>query len=174
MGPDGRAGVVPISDDEVYLWMLHRDDGTPRPPAEERPKLLRERLAPFGGVVPIVAERIHPDSIDYRSLQALLVPPPWYRGRVVLIGDAAHTTTPHIAYGAGVAIEDSVVLAEELSRTDDLATALENFMRRRFDRCKLVVETSLQLSEWEVDPPEDRSQHQQLIGRALGALSQPL
>jgi len=93
---------------------------------------------------------------------------------VVLIGDAAHTTTPHIAYGAGIAIEDSVVLAEELSRTDDVTTAMENFMRRRFDRSKLVVETSLQLSEWEVDPPEDPAEHQQLIGRALGALSQPL
>jgi 2-polyprenyl-6-methoxyphenol hydroxylase-like FAD-dependent oxidoreductase len=174
LGPGGRAAVVPISDDEVYLWRLHRDDGSPRPPQEQRLQFFRERLAPFGGVIPIVAERIRPESIDYRSLQALLVAPPWYRGRVVLIGDAAHTTTPHIAYGAGVAIEDSVVLAEELSRTDDLDTALETFMRRRFDRCKLVVESSLQLSEWEVDPPEDRSQHQQLIGRALGALSQPL
>src|SRR3712207_8514096 len=104
--------------------MLHRDDGSPRPPAEERPRLLRERLAPFGGVVPIVAERIRPDSIDYRSLQALLVPAPWYRGRVVLIGDAAHTTTPHIAYGAGIAIEDSVVLAEELTKSEPLQTAL--------------------------------------------------
>ena len=48
------------------------------------------------------------------------------------------------------------------------------FVERRFDRCRLVVETSWQLSEWEVDPPEDRSQPQQLIGRALGALAQPL
>jgi 2-polyprenyl-6-methoxyphenol hydroxylase-like FAD-dependent oxidoreductase len=174
LGPGGRAAVVPMSDDEVYLWRLHRDDGAPRPPAEQRLELLREKLAPFGGVVPLVAERLRPEGIDYRSLQALLVPPPWHRGRVVLIGDAAHTTTPHIAYGAGIAIEDSVVLAEELSRTDDLEAALESFTRRRFDRCKLVVETSLQLSEWEVDPPEDRSQPQQLVGRALGALSQPL
>ena len=174
LGPGGRAGVVPTSDDEVYIWMLHRDDGAPRPPAEQRLELFRQRLAPFGGVVPLVAERLRPESIDYRSLQALLVPSPWHRGRVVLIGDAAHTTTPHIAYGAGIAIEDSVVLAEELSRTDDVGAALEAFVQRRFDRSKLVVETSLQLSEWEVDPPADRTAHQQLIGRALGALAQPL
>ena len=174
LGPGGRAAVVPISDDEVYLWRLHTDDGSPRPPAEQRLELFRETLAPFGGVIPIVAERIRPESIDYRSLQALLVPAPWYRGRVVLVGDAAHATTPHIAYGAGMAIEDSVVLAEELSRTDSVDAALEAFMARRFDRCQLVVETSLQLSEWEVDPPEDRSQHQQMVGRALEALSQPL
>ena len=136
-------------------------------------QLFRERLAGFGGVVPVVAGLLRPD-VDHRSLNALLVPAPWYRGRVVLIGDAAHATTPHIAYGAGMAIEDSVVLAEELSRSNSLTTAFDAFMARRFDRCKLVVETSLQLSEWEVDPPEDRSQHQQLVGRALAALAQPL
>jgi 2-polyprenyl-6-methoxyphenol hydroxylase-like FAD-dependent oxidoreductase len=173
LGPGGRAAVVPIADDEVYVWMLHRDDGSPRPPAQERLDRFRERLAPFGGVMPAVAAVLRPD-VDHRSLQALLVPAPWYRGRVVLIGDAAHATTPHIAYGAGMAIEDSVVLAEELSRHDSPEAALDAFAQRRFDRCRLVVETSWQLSEWEVDPPEDRSRPQQLIGRALGALSQPL
>jgi 2-polyprenyl-6-methoxyphenol hydroxylase-like FAD-dependent oxidoreductase len=173
LGPVGRAAVVPMTDDEAYLWLLHRDDGSPRPPAEERLAQLRERLAPFGGVVPAVAAALRPE-VDHRSLHALLVPAPWYRGRVVLIGDAAHTTTPHIAYGAGMAIEDSVVLAEELDRHDTVEDALEAFTVRRFDRCRLVVETSWQLSEWEVDPPADRSQHQQLTGRALGALSQPI
>src|SRR5829696_4638892 len=173
LGPGGRAAVVPIADDEVYVWMLHRDDGAPRPPAEERLELFRQRLAPFGGVVLAVAAVLRPD-VDYRSLQAILVPAPWSRGRIVLIGDAAHATTPHIAYGAGIAIEDSVVLAEELSRHDSVEAALEAFVQRRFDRCRLVVETSWQLSDWEVDPPEDRSQAQQLIGRTLGALAQPL
>jgi 2-polyprenyl-6-methoxyphenol hydroxylase-like FAD-dependent oxidoreductase len=92
----------------------------------------------------------------------------------VLIGDAAHTTTPHIAYGVGIAIEDSVVPAEELARADSVETALQAFTRRRFDRCRLVVETSLQLSAWEVHPPEDPTLHHRLTGRALAALSQPL
>jgi len=173
LGPGGRVGVVPMSDDEIYVWKLERDDGAPRPPADQRLELFRERLAGFGGVVPIVADLVRPD-VDHRSLNALLIPAPWHRGRVVLIGDAAHATTPHIAYGAGMAIEDSVVLAEELSRSDSVETAFEAFMAHRFDPCRPVVETSLQLSDWEVDPPEDRSQHQQLIGHALAALAQPL
>jgi 2-polyprenyl-6-methoxyphenol hydroxylase-like FAD-dependent oxidoreductase len=173
LGPRGRVGIVPMSDDEIYVWMLQRDDGAPRPPAEQRLPLLRERLAGLGGVLPVVADLLRPD-VDHRSLTALLVPAPWYRGRVLLIGDAAHATTPHIAYGAGMAIEDSVVLAEELGRTGSVATAFEAFMVRRFDRCELVVETSMQLSDWEVDPPDDGTQHQELIGRALAALAQPL
>ena len=173
LGPGGRAAIVPMADDEVYVWMLHRDDGSPRPPVDERLDRFRERLAPFGGVMPAVAAALRPE-VDHRSLQALLVPAPWFRGRILLIGDAAHATTPHIAYGAGMAIEDSVVLAEELRRGDTVEAALEAFMRRRFDRCRLVVETSWQLSEWEVDPPEDPGLHHQLVGRALGALAQPL
>ena len=150
LGPGGRVGVVPIADDEVYVWMLHRDDGFPRPPAGERLERFRERLAPFGGVVPAVAAVLRPD-VDYRSLQALLVPAPWYRGRIVLIGDAAHATTPHIAYGAGIAIEDSVVLAEELSRNDSVEAALAAFMERRYDRCRFIVEGSEAIGAWEQD-----------------------
>ena len=56
-----------------------------------------------------------PKSIVYRPLTSLLLPAPWYKGRVLLIGDAAHTATSHMGAGAGLAIEDSVVLAEILS-----------------------------------------------------------
>jgi 2-polyprenyl-6-methoxyphenol hydroxylase-like FAD-dependent oxidoreductase len=173
LGPRGRVGIVPIADDELYLWFLQPDDGGPRPPEGERLAALRERLAPFGGLVPLVAERLRPD-VDHRGLAAMLLPPPWHRGRVVLIGDAAHTTTPHIAYGVGMAIEDSVVLAEELGRAASVEAALPAYTARRFERCRLVVETSLQLSRWEVDPPADPTLHHQLTGRALAALSEPL
>ena len=54
------------------------------------------------------------------------------------------------------------------------AADLQAFEERRFDRCRLVVETSLQLSAWEVDQPDDPTLHHQLTGRALGALSQAI
>jgi 2-polyprenyl-6-methoxyphenol hydroxylase-like FAD-dependent oxidoreductase len=50
-----------------------------------------------------------------RPVETVLVEPPWHRGRVVLIGDAAHATSPHIGQGAAQAIEDGIVLAEELA-----------------------------------------------------------
>ena len=65
---------------------------------------------------------------------------PWHTQRAVLIGDAAHATTPHIGYGAGLAVEDAVTLAEEIGRADDLETALSCFSARRFERCRMVVE----------------------------------
>ncbi|WP_275949094.1 MULTISPECIES: FAD-dependent monooxygenase [Bradyrhizobium] len=48
------------------------------------------------------------------------MPAPWHRGRVVLLGDAAHSLTPQMTSGGGMAIEDALVLAQELDRNDDL------------------------------------------------------
>jgi 2-polyprenyl-6-methoxyphenol hydroxylase-like FAD-dependent oxidoreductase len=74
----------------------------------------------------------------------------WHAGRVLLIGDAVHATTPHLGQGAGMAIEDAVVIAEEL-QAHPVDKALEHFMTRRFERCKFIVETSRQIGVWEMD-----------------------
>jgi len=100
------------------------------------------------------------DSADvvYKPLEAVFVDEPWYRGRVLLIGDAAHATTPHLGQGAGMAIEDAVVLAEELTAGGHLEAQLQRFMARRFERCKYISEMSLLAGEKEVqrDPSFDR------------------
>jgi 2-polyprenyl-6-methoxyphenol hydroxylase-like FAD-dependent oxidoreductase len=59
------------------------------------------------------------------------VPGQWHKGRVVLVGDAAHATTAHMSSGGGMAIEDGVVLADELARADRLSDATEGYMKRR-------------------------------------------
>jgi hypothetical protein len=51
---------------------------------------------------------------------------------------------------------------------------LTEFMKRRYDRCKLVVDNSRQLGEWEQHPPEDRSVVGALMGQSLGVLAQPI
>jgi 2-polyprenyl-6-methoxyphenol hydroxylase-like FAD-dependent oxidoreductase len=90
--------------------------------------------------------------VVYKPMETILLPPPWYRGRVLLIGDAAHTTTPHHAQGAAMAVEDAVVLSELLASDGELTQQLEEFMQRRWARCKLVVEASMQVGEWEQNP----------------------
>jgi 2-polyprenyl-6-methoxyphenol hydroxylase-like FAD-dependent oxidoreductase len=90
-------------------------------------------------------------QVNYRPLEKLLLPPPWYRGRrVILIGDAAHATTPHCAYGAGLAVEDAVILAELLETDDPLPAVFEKFKQRRFARCRDTVEGSCCLGELEM------------------------
>jgi 2-polyprenyl-6-methoxyphenol hydroxylase-like FAD-dependent oxidoreductase len=91
---------------------------------------------------------------------------------VVLIGDAAHATTPHLASGAGMAIEDGIVLTDEMSRTDSLEVALEQFMKRRFDRGRLVVENSLRLGEIEMNTGSPQ-EHTRIMVDSMTRLRQP-
>jgi 2-polyprenyl-6-methoxyphenol hydroxylase-like FAD-dependent oxidoreductase len=111
--------------------------------------------------------------VVYRPLESVLVPSPWYRGRVALIGDAAHSITPHLGQGAAQAVEDAVVLAEELQKNGPLQDSLQSFMRRRFERCKFILEASLQIGEWEMHP-DPKADVGSLMGRVAQTVVQPL
>jgi len=147
-----KAGINPISHSEMYLYLLqHVPDNRWMPP-EQWPALLAAALTEFGGMLADIRAELGPNSrINYRPLEYLLLDPPWYRGRVLVIGDAAHSTTPHVGYGAGLAVEDAIVLSESLQADIPIDTALERFMERRFRRCRVVVEGSVHLGKLEME-----------------------
>ena len=148
----GKAGYCPLSETEMYIFAVFEEPGNPRFAPDTLADELRKRLAGYGGLLGQAAKLVtDPALVVDRPLEACIMPAPWYRGRVVLIGDAAHSATPHLGQGAAMAVEDAVVLAEELSErdTDD---ALVAFMARRFERAKLVGTSSIQLGEWEMHP----------------------
>lgn len=129
--------------------------------------------------------KARPERVFYDAYQSFLMPDPWFRGRVVLIGDAAHTAPPHIGAVGTIAIEDAVVLAESLASDRPLEDALETFMDRRFVRAQMVVENATRLSEWEQlfptlrnDDPvgyaELNARYNALTRRSLHALAEPL
>src|SRR3984957_16822281 len=176
MGEDCKVGFSPVSATHMYMFALHPAAANPRVDPLDQPRKLYEAMEGFGGIVAMIRETVlttNAHSVNYRPLEVLLHPAPWYRGRVVLIGDAAHATTPHLASGAGMAIEDGIVLADELSRSDGLDVGLARFMERRFDRGRLVVENSLQLGQIEMSHGSP-VEHTRLMAEALGALRQPI
>jgi 2-polyprenyl-6-methoxyphenol hydroxylase-like FAD-dependent oxidoreductase len=164
LGHKVKAGLNPVSADEMYLFVTEDRPTRAYVDAAEAPQMLRDLLAGFGApVLQAVREQIGThSSVIYRPLESLLVPRPWSRGRVVLVGDAVHATTPHMASGAGIGIEDGVVLAEELARHAVLADALDAFEARRWERCRLVVENSGRLGEIEV-ANGDRAEHARIM-----------
>ncbi len=175
LGGPIRLGLVPLPDGRLYLWMLDSTLGPERPPRDQLLPLFQERVARFGGPAPEVAAQLTDESqLDFRALQWLLVPPPWHAGRTLLIGDAVHTTTPHIAFGAGLALEDAVVLGELAGAGLGFDELARQFTQRRFARAKLVVDTSLQLSRWEQEPGPPNPDAGSLIGRTMGALAAPI
>lgn len=172
-GHGSKVGLVAISDEHLYAYVVVDLAEPPRHRSGDLTDDMRAAMAGYGGWVPEIAATLE-EGAELRALTALLVDDPWYRGRVLLIGDAAHATTPHISYGLGIAVEDGIVLADELGRTDDVDAALAAFMARRYDRARMVVDGSLQLSRWEQHPPDDMSVYGALVGRTLGALAQPI
>lgn len=143
MGPMG-VGLVPLSNELMYLYMTTPEPGNPRYDRDGIAGVMAAKLAKAPPGVAELAEQVtDDDGVVYKPLEWHFLEGPWHRGRVVLIGDAAHGTTPHLGQGAGMAIEDSLVLAEELKRAESVLDAFSAFMKRRYDRCKYIVDASL-------------------------------
>lgn len=173
MGGDMKIGFNPVSPTHMYMFLLQHAPDDPWIEPADWPARLHDLMEGWGGIVPEVrAGVLTSDSINYRPLKTLLLPPPWHVGRVVLIGDAAHATTPHLASGAGMAVEDGVVLAEELIR-GPLDQALERFTARREPRCRLVVENSIRLGELEMTGGSPQ-EHGALMAASILALREAI
>tara|TARA_B110001454_G_scaffold209723_1_gene223496 strand:+ start:8566 stop:9705 length:1140 start_codon:yes stop_codon:yes gene_type:complete len=150
-GEKSKVGLVPLSPTLMYIFICTHEPGNPFMEVEGLAEKMRERLSEYGGLVADLREQIVDDrEVVYKALDHMMLPAPWFKGRAVLIGDAAHATAPHLAQGAAMAIEDAVLLGELLARDAPIDALLEEFMRRRFERSKLVVETSAQIINWEL------------------------
>lgn len=169
LGPWGSAGFVPLTEDLMYLLLIETPTEDWRGEVARRgaAAVLRERLKPFDGPVAEMRERITADdAIVLRPIENILVPAPWHRDRVVLVGDAAHGMTPHTGQGAAQAVEDGIVLTEELVAGRAVADALQNYSERRFGRCRTILEGSEAIGRWEQDHtlPIDLAATHQLVG----------
>lgn len=141
---EGNAGLVPLAGDLMYLFLTSHEPSNPWMDPATLAEQMRQRLQGFTGVIGELREQISDSSqVVYKPMEVVFVNEPWYRGRVLLIGDAAHATTPHLGQGAGMAIEDAIVLSEELTAGGDLEQQLQRFMARRFERCKYISESSI-------------------------------
>jgi 2-polyprenyl-6-methoxyphenol hydroxylase-like FAD-dependent oxidoreductase len=155
-GINGTAGFVPLTDELMYmLFILAWPEDQLQQDPSRLDVLMRERLAPFPAVAEETAQITEASRVVYRPVDNIIMPAPWYRGRVLLIGDAAHGTSPHAGQGAAQAIEDGVVLAEEIAAGRSAEAVLEGFTARRYERCKQVVELSAAIGAWEQNPDPD-------------------
>lgn len=154
IGATGTAGFVPLGPDLMYMLMIEKPPaGEPlRLPVEGLAAKMRERLTQFSGPVAEYKDQIVDDAaVVYRPVENVVLPAPWHRGRVVIVGDAAHATSPHCGQGAAQAIEDGLVLTQELQAKATLDEAFAAFMERRYDRCRFIVEGSEAIGAWEQD-----------------------
>lgn len=134
--PGRRVGVVPLSRGRIYVYLVESaPPGTPGP-GTDRPEALRRFVEVDPRVGPML-ERMegvpvhHGDLFDRPAIS-------FGRGRVVLIGDAAHAMTPNLGQGAGTAIEDAAALAIAWTRGGDLPAALTTARMKRVSSVQAV------------------------------------
>lgn len=162
-GTDTIAGLIPLTPENMYIFIVSDEPGNPWMDNEKLAEMFRERTAEYGGMIADAREQITDSSlVVYRPLEVVFVDEDWNKGRVVLIGDAAHGTTPHYGQGSAQAVEDAVVLAEECGRATSIDSLFNNFMERRFERCKFVGTRSAQAGrDSKTLTSEDQAQRRQ-------------
>lgn len=179
MGKTTKAGLNPVSETQSYLFLLDKRDGNEFIESKKWPKILSVLLEEFGSPIKEFRESLGNSegqaagSVVYRPLMGLLMPKPWHSGRVVLLGDAVHATTPHLAMGAGIAVEGALILAEDLSHFSSLEEALNSYVGRRYGRSALVVNSSLRLGEIEQNGGSV-DEHYHIMSHAVHDLTLPI
>src|SRR5690606_4553202 len=109
-------GLVPLGGGLLYLFLTTPEPGNPHYPRTGLAQAMRGKLEGAPPTLAAYVDQITDDAaVVYKPLEWLLLEGDWHKGRVVLLGDAVHATTPHLGQGAGMAIEDGIVLAEELA-----------------------------------------------------------
>jgi 2-polyprenyl-6-methoxyphenol hydroxylase-like FAD-dependent oxidoreductase len=149
-GPAYLAGYTPTGPHSLYAHLSEQARDLP-PGPERMVAEMRELAASYGGFWEEIRKDIaDPARINYTVIESILVGQQWNRGRVVIVGDAAHACPPSLALGAAMGREDAAVLAELLTRYERLDQSLfDTFMDRRYERVRLVVNSSLQLAHWQ-------------------------
>ena len=134
-------GLCPTGDGRTYGFGNITEPRVREPVAGRRDRL-RRRFAHFGGVVQDYLdaltgdEQVHCAPVEWLSLET------WHRDRVVLIGDAAHASSPMMGQGGCMAMEDACVLAECLHGNGKLTDALDEYAGRRRPRVNWVQQES--------------------------------
>jgi 2-polyprenyl-6-methoxyphenol hydroxylase-like FAD-dependent oxidoreductase len=172
-GPCYIAGYCPTGPDSLYAYLV--EDAQDRSGLSPRESLdvMRELSRAYHGPWDEIRERLTDAStVNYTWFSSHVLPAPWHRGRVVLIGDAAHACPPTLAQGAAQALEDAEVLTELLLAADAPTDAMwQAFTDRRFTRATTIVDASLQLSRWLLD--HERGDVPGLMARVAHLVSEP-
>ncbi|MFJ6393780.1 FAD-dependent oxidoreductase [Streptomyces sp. NPDC091972] len=170
-GPAYIAGYCPTSDATLYAYVVEANRDRAAIPPGTYADEMRRLASAYGGHWPEITEHItDPAKVNYTWFDRLLVEGVWHRGRVVLIGDAAHCCPPTLAQGAALSLEDAWVLSQLLTESDTWDDALfQAYYARRMARVRPVVEASVQIGQWQLDGVRD-ADVPGLMGRTMTML----
>lgn len=156
-GPMYIAGYTPTGDDTMYAFLVEKAEDRSGVSSEDARRIMVEQSRAYDGPWNSIRADIEAGAdANYTWFTRHLVDAPWNRGRVVVIGDAAHSCPPTIAQGAAQGLEDAAVLTELLVGRDAVDETLwDEFHDRRIARASAIVDASVQLGQWQLDGVRD-------------------
>ncbi|WP_042454327.1 FAD-dependent monooxygenase [Neobacillus dielmonensis] len=146
-GSSGRFGIVPLADGKVYWFACikakARDPQAALYGIKDLSTIFKNYHSPIQQIIEATSEEalIHNDILDIKPIQQFAF------GRIVLLGDAAHATTPNLGQGAGQAMEDAYILAKCLESSEAIETAFKAFERKRVRRTNKIIKMSKQVGQ---------------------------
>lgn len=151
-GEGKRFGVVPLGDNKLYCFATVNAAQGDQQYKSMRVAEFKELFSDFAGDIPSILQvlgddlcLIHNDLYDQQSITMR-------KGRVALLGDAAHAATPNMGQGAGMALEDAYVLSQNLQKSASVDEALSTYEKRRLPRTRKIRDKSYmigRISQWE-------------------------
>ncbi|WP_066303673.1 FAD-dependent monooxygenase [Bacillus sp. FJAT-29814] len=146
-GPSGRYGIVPLAGGKIYWFACvkakARDQRIAKYGIKDLLSIFKGYHRPIPQILHATDEKslIHNDILDIKPIQQFAF------GRIVLLGDAAHATTPNLGQGAGLAMEDAYVLARCLMTAGEIVTAFKEYERKRLARTRKIIKMSNQIGQ---------------------------
>lgn len=152
-GRHGRVGIVPLRNNTVYAFLCVNTKG-PNDPVYAAWGLpeLRRHFADFHAPIPQMLAAAKPEELLHNDISDIAPVKQYAFGRIALLGDAAHATTPNMGQGACQAIEDALAVARHLTGGLSVENALRTYEQQRIGKATRVVNTSWrigQVAQWE-------------------------
>lgn len=147
-GRNGRAGIVPLRNNKVYAFLCVNTNGPldPTYTAWGLPEL-RKCFANFHAPIPQMLAAARPEELIHNDISDIAPIKQYAFGRIALLGDAAHATTPNMGQGACQAIEDALAVARQLTSGSPVEAALKAYEYQRIGKATRVVNTSWRIGK---------------------------
>ncbi|GAB2576820.1 FAD-dependent monooxygenase [Spirosoma areae] len=146
-GTRGRVGIVPLANDQVYWFACVNAPAQDKSMHQLTARDLANRFRSYHAPIPDLLAQTPDENLLLNDIIDLKPLSRYAFGRTLLLGDAAHATTPNMGQGACQAIEDAVILADELAKNGSPETAFVAFERRRLQRTHYITNTSWRVGQ---------------------------
>lgn len=141
--PDRRFGVIPMSNDQMYVWASLKEPIKRFIARSEQPKTMHDEFCQVSGFLSEIIEDIKSNIyVHYTAVEEVSVDSDWHTDNIVLLGDAAHASVPFMAQGGAMALEDAKVLVENVNTCSDIAVGLRSYKNLRKPVVDFVQKTS--------------------------------